>query len=163
LNIVRKHTATQPRSDLIILGCGTNDVWRGFQGRTEQAVSLDEYAANYDAILRLVSKHARTVACIAETPFGWDANLDATAMNAELARYNATARRLATEYGASFLDVWPDFVATARRLGAGADPGPGNPSLWSDGVHLSELGDALLLRLAERHLEANNVIAKLTT
>lgn len=43
--------------DLAFLGCGTNDVWRGFQGRTAEAVDPEEFAEHYATML-----HALTAA-----------------------------------------------------------------------------------------------------
>lgn len=42
--------ALQP--DWLSIKIGINDVWRQVQGRREQAVLLDEYAATYDRLLR---------------------------------------------------------------------------------------------------------------
>lgn len=147
-----------PRADLVFLGCGINDVWRGFQGRSAEAVGLAEFAENYREAVRLLSGSARRVVCVGETPFGWDAELDVTAMNAELLRYNDAAAQIASGESAGFLDVWPAFTATARQLAAYSD----GPALWSDGVHLSEQGDALMLALVEAHLRETGAIAALT-
>ncbi|GLL02124.1 DUF459 domain-containing protein [Dactylosporangium matsuzakiense] len=148
----------QRRIDLAYIGCGINDVWRGFQGRSAEAVDFTEFTENYREAVRLLARTARQVICVGETPFGWDAELDVAAMNAELARYNAAASRIASEASADFLDAWPAFSTTARQLAAYASAS----SLWSDGVHLSEQGDALMLQLAERHLRDRGVIASLT-
>lgn len=61
-------------------------------------------------------------------------------MNETLARYNQTAIRPATGRGARFLDVWVPFITAARQLATASAA----RRLWSDGVHLSELGDALM-------------------
>jgi acetyltransferase-like isoleucine patch superfamily enzyme/lysophospholipase L1-like esterase len=148
-----------PQADLVFLGCGINDVWRGFQGRSAEAVGLAEFTENYREAVRLLTGTARRIVCIGETPFGWDADLDVTAMNAELLRYNSAAARIASDESASFLDVWPAFTASARQL---AVYSPGSV-LWSDGVHLSEQGDALMLQLVEAYLRENGTIAALTS
>lgn len=59
---------------------------------------------------------------------------------------------------AQFLDVWSPFTAARHIAPAVAD----NPvGLWSDGVHLTELGDTVLLGQAERLLAEHRVIKKL--
>jgi len=82
---------------------------------------------------------------------------------AELQRYNRLAQRAATAKGADFIDVWPVFTATAEQLAGWADATPPPGQLWCDGAHLSELGDALMLRLVRQHLESTGAIDALTT
>lgn len=160
LQVVRDHTGPQhPPTEVSVLGCGINDVWRGFQGRLTEAVDLPEFVTNYRAILDLLTENSRQVICIAETPFGWDDALDITAANTALQQYNAAAAQLATTAGATFIDVWPTFTTTARRLAPGAVRS--GLSLWSDGVHLSELGDALLHDLTRP--EVDDAVARMTT
>lgn len=150
--------------DLAFLGCGINDVWRGFQGRTSEAVDADEFVANYREILRLLTTSARRVVCISETPFGWDTDgLDIRAMNRELARYNALAAQASADARAQFLDIWPAFTTTAAQLAAWSPHTRPDATLWSDGVHLSEHGDVLLLQLVEQHLRTTNLIGELTS
>jgi lysophospholipase L1-like esterase len=74
-------------------------------------------------------------------------------MNVELARYNAVAARVAQEFGVSMLDIWTPFLAQAesRRLS-------GAPSLWSDGVHLSEDGDATMVMFIGNALHEDRII-----
>jgi acetyltransferase-like isoleucine patch superfamily enzyme/lysophospholipase L1-like esterase len=158
--IVERAAAEGRRYDVAFLGCGINDVWRGFQGRTSEAVGRDEYARNYAGMLATLTLMARHVICIVETPFGPIEEPDTVvAMNAELAAYNVLAASAAQDAGALFLDVWGPFTTAARHLASAA---PGNPahgqSLWSDGVHLSELGDALMLRQIEAFLAAHCII-----
>ncbi|ETA00768.1 hypothetical protein CcI156_18190 [Frankia sp. CcI156] len=164
LGIVRGTLPPEGRVfDLAFLGCGINDVWRGFQGRAHEAVDADEFDANYREMLRLLTAGARRVICISETPFGWDdTGLDIDAMNNELARYNTLAARAATDAGAQFLDVWPAFTTTAHALAGWSPATRPDQTLWSDGVHLSELGDALLLRLVDQHLHETDLITDLT-
>lgn len=164
LGIVRDTLPAEGRAfDLAFLGCGINDVWRGFQGRAREAVDADEFDANYREMLRLLTAGARRVICISETPFGWDdTGLDIDAMNSELARYNTLAARATADAGAQFLDVWPTFTTTAHALAGWSPATRPDETLWSDGVHLSELGDALLLRLVEQHLRETELITGLT-
>ncbi|MFJ5733961.1 GDSL-type esterase/lipase family protein [Streptomyces microflavus] len=141
--------------DLVFLGVGINDVWRRFQNRTSEAVELDEYTRHLTGMLDQLSGYARRIVVVSETPFGPIEDPETvTAMNAELARYNAAAAQAAAAHGALFLDVWGPFT-TAARLG-------GHPAgLWSDGVHLTELGDTVLLQQAERLLAEHRIVEKL--
>ncbi|MFC5720867.1 hypothetical protein ACFP1Z_11885 [Streptomyces gamaensis] len=80
-------------------------------------------------------------------------------MNAELATYNEASRAAAATHGALLLDVWTPFTATARHLPPLDGDGP--ISLWSDGAHLTELGDTVLLQQAERLLAEQRIVEKL--
>ncbi|MGB6164291.1 MAG: GDSL-type esterase/lipase family protein [Pseudonocardiaceae bacterium] len=147
--------------DLAFLGCGINDVWRGFQGRTTEAVGPEEFAEHYAAMLHALTSCSRWVICIAETPFGpIDAPETVASMNTELARYNKLAAQSAVQAGALFLDVWGPFMAAARQL-ATAPTEHGVQMLWSDGVHLSELGDALMLHQVEAFLSEHRIVHSL--
>lgn len=158
--IVERDLATGADYDLVFLGCGINDVWRRFQGRLSEAVDLDEYTQHLEAILGRLCGSTRTTVVMSETPFGLLEDPDTVAaMNAELARYNEAARAAAAAHGALFLNVWDPFTAAARHL-APAD-GDDPAGLWSDGVHLTELGDTLLLQQAERLLAEHRIIDRL--
>jgi acetyltransferase-like isoleucine patch superfamily enzyme/lysophospholipase L1-like esterase len=158
--IVGQAVGEDRRYDAAFLSCGINDVWRGFQGRTSEAVGPDEYARHHAGMLATLATRSRQVICIAETPFGPIAGPgQVAAMNAELARYNALAAQAASAAGALFLDVWGPFTAAARHLATAADGHPGaGQSLWSDGVHLSELGDALMLAQVEEFLHTHRIM-----
>jgi acetyltransferase-like isoleucine patch superfamily enzyme len=147
--------------DLVFFGCGINDVWRRFQGRTTEAVDLDEYTRHLATMLDQLSDHARQIIVVSETPFGpIAAPATVGEMNGELARYNEAAAKTAADHGALFLDVWPPFTAAARHLApTAAEDDP--VSLWSDGVHLTELGDTVLLQQAERILAEHRIIETL--
>jgi len=160
--IVERDRATGADYDLVFLGVGINDVWRRFQGRLPEAVDLDEYTQHLEAMLDGLGGFARTTIVMSETPFGPLENPGTVAaMNAELTRYNEAARAAAVTSGALFLDIWSPFTAAARHLqpAYGDDP----TGLWSDGVHLTELGDTLLLQQAERLLAEHRIIDKLLT
>lgn len=147
--------------DLAFLGCGINDVWDGFHGRTAEAVDAGEFAEHYATTLHVLTGCSRQVICIAETPFGpIDAPETVAAMNTELARYNKLAAAVALHAGALFLDVWGPFTAAARQL-ATAPPDHSVQTLWSDGVHLSELGDALMLHQVEAFLAERRIVQSL--
>lgn len=142
--------------DLVFLGCGINDVWRHFQGRTAEAVDLEEYTRHLNDMLDQLSGYTRQIVVVSETPFGPVEDSDTvSAMNAELARYNAAAHAAAAAIGALFLDVWTPFTAAARHFAG--EPG----ALWSDGVHLSELGDTVLLQQTERLLAEHRIVEEL--
>lgn len=156
LQIVRDNTGPQHPTAVTVLGCGINDVWRGFQGRHAEAVDLAEFTTNYRTMVELLTANSRQLICVAETPFGWDDTLDIPAANTALQQYNRVAAQIATSAGATFIDVWPAFTTVARQL-----PGGNGLSLWSDGVHLSEHGDALLHDLVDADL--HEVVARMTT
>ena len=144
LDVVRHTIRAQPAGpDLAVLGVGINDVWRCFQGRPELAVHAGEFRANYAELTEGLSAWAGQVLCVSETPFGWDDALDAAAMNRQLARYNGDAAAIAGSHGIEVVDLWEPVMAAARELGPGLSP-------WTDGAHLSELGDMIVAREVER-------------
>jgi acetyltransferase-like isoleucine patch superfamily enzyme/lysophospholipase L1-like esterase len=143
------------RYDLVLFSGGINDVWRRFQGRLGEAVDIEAFEANYRQALVRLATVSRSIICLAETPVGTP---DANAINAELARYNAVAARVAREHGSDFVDLWAPFLASAesrRAIGA--------RSLWSDGVHLSEDGDATLSVLVGNVLFGRGLLERLLT
>lgn len=141
LRVVRA-AADLPGPDLAVLGVGINDVWRCFQNQPSQAVRLAEYQSNYTALLSALTGWAPKVLCVTETPFGWDDTLDVIGMNKQLAEYNAAAITIAGQYGIPVADLWRPVLAAARLLSPGLSP-------WSDGVHLSEIGDTIVAREVE--------------
>lgn len=128
-----------------VLGVGINDVWRCFQERADLAVDPDEYRENYSALIDELSGWADQVICVSETPFGWDDTLNVAAMNRQLTRYNEIAAAVATEHGVPMVDLWHPVLTAAQQLGADLSP-------WSDGVHLSEIGDTIVARQVENAL-----------
>ncbi|GAA3086885.1 hypothetical protein GCM10020000_86990 [Streptomyces olivoverticillatus] len=144
--------------DLVFLGCGINDVWRRFQNRLPEAVDLGEYTRHMNTMLEQLTGYTRQVIVIGETPFGLAEDPETVAaMNTELARYNEAARTAAAAHGALFLSVWAPFTAAARHLPADDVTG----GVWSDGVHLTELGDTILLQQAEHLLTEHRIIEAL--
>ncbi|PIB11817.1 hypothetical protein B1C81_00895 [Streptomyces sp. HG99] len=142
----------------MFLGCGINDVWRRFQNRLSEAVDLEEYTRHITTMLEQLTGYSRQVIVVSETPFGpiEDPGI-VTAMNIELARCNEAARKAAAAHGALLLDVWTPFTAVARHLPADDQAG----RVWSDGVHLTELGDTVLLQHAERLLAEHRIVEML--
>ncbi|MCX4094562.1 GDSL-type esterase/lipase family protein [Nocardia sp. alder85J] len=166
LGHVTAATSTSPRYDVAVLGCGINDVWRGFQGRASEAVDHDEYTRNYQDMLDLLTGHSRRVICIGEPPFGWEPGIDTAAANTVLTRYNTTAAELAARAGAEFIDVWSAFTRTAQLLSTWSPTAPAEPagaSPWSDGVHLSDIGDELMRELVGASVTDAKLIENLTT
>lgn len=144
LRVVRETVAADTSGpDLAVLGVGINDVWRCFQNRRDQAVQLAEYRSNYTALLFALTGWAGQVLCVTETPFGWDDMLDVIAMNEQLSEYNATATTIARQHGIPVADLWQAVLAASRQFSSGLSP-------WSDGAHLSELGDTIVAREVEK-------------
>jgi acetyltransferase-like isoleucine patch superfamily enzyme/lysophospholipase L1-like esterase len=132
------------RFDITFLGCGINDVWRHFQGRGDESVSIDEFEANYKEILEFLIKNSTYVICISETPFNLQ---DAEQMNIKLKKFNKVAQNCALALSSEYLDVWTIFTKVSRNIKSKRKKGEVDISLWSDGVHLSEFGDTLLAKL----------------
>ncbi|MBF6171050.1 DUF459 domain-containing protein [Nocardia blacklockiae] len=152
------------RWDLAVLGVGINDVWRHHQGRLDEAVGIEEYDTNLRAALDLLTSRSRRVIVVGEPPMGWEPGIDVAAANTDLHAYNRCARRAADDANAHFIDVWEPVVYAATCLGwQPTAPTAGSPSVWSDGVHLSEYGDELLREVIDRHVTDRNLIDDLLT
>jgi lysophospholipase L1-like esterase len=141
--------------DLVFVGCGINDVWRAFQQRPE-AVGRDEYLRLMDMTVDRLRRTCGQVIVVGETPFGPVSEQPAVeAMNTELAAYTTAVQGLADAHGAVFVTMWEPFLEAAARLG------PHDP-LWSDGVHMSDLGDTLIVHQVERALAEHAIIERLS-
>lgn len=158
--------------DLVFFSVGMNDVWRGFQqGRRNEAVGAEEFGENYAATLDVLSEQARGIACIGQTPFGpIDEPSVVATMNSELARYDAIAAEIAKERGICFIDVSTTFIAlrdqwsrVPSKKDSNRDSLDNDRTLWTDGVHLSELGDAVMLDQIENFLTEREVVSLLLT
>jgi lysophospholipase L1-like esterase len=137
--------------DLVFVGCGINDVWRRYQQRPDEAVGLDEYARLMEAVIGRLARTCRHVIVVGETPFGPVAEPEVVdAMNTDLATYTTALQRLAVRAGAGFVGLWEPFLQASALLGPAG--------LWTDGVHLSELGDTLIVQQVERALTGQAVL-----
>src|ERR1035441_7632022 len=112
-------------------------------------------------MLRLLTSAARRVICIGETPFGWEPSIDVHEANTELQDYNTLAAKAAADAGAQFVDPFRAFTSTARQLTAGTPATRPETALWSDGIHLSELGDTLLFQIVARSEEHTSELQSL--
>ncbi|WP_194838903.1 GNAT family N-acetyltransferase [Nocardia sp. XZ_19_369] len=148
--------------DLALVECGTNDVLRRAQGRNCEAVDIEEFTRNLRAILDHLASRSRRVVLLAAPPVGPTISLSAEAINRDLIAYNRVARTVARDAGALSVDCWGAFVTTAALLCE--QPGNHNRqrSPWlADGIHLSAIGDELILRNLEATLIGQHVIAGL--
>jgi lysophospholipase L1-like esterase/predicted nucleotidyltransferase len=138
--------------DLVFVGCGSNDVWRRYQRRPDEAVSLAEYLRLMEALIGRLARTCRHVIVVGETPFGPVAEPDVVdAMNTDLATYTTAVHRLADRAGTWFVSLWEPFLQAASLLGP-------EDALWSDGVHMSELGDTLIVQQLERVLTGRAIV-----
>lgn len=147
--------------DLALVECGTNDVLRRAQGRDREAVDIEEFARNLRAILGHLASRSRRVLLLATPPVGRTIGLNAEAINRDLIAYNHVARTIARETGALFVDCWGAFVTTAALLGEQSNQALSVSPWLADGIHLSPIGDELILRNLEATLIGQHVIASL--
>jgi acetyltransferase-like isoleucine patch superfamily enzyme/lysophospholipase L1-like esterase len=147
--------------DLTIFGCGINDVWRKFQNRLDEAVPLDEFQIKCENILSILEKNSRYIICVSETPFALD---NCSEINDELIKYNEVMRKIASAKGFDFIDVFPVFQKTQQELSSWKSASEYKKDiLWSDGVHLTDLGDSLLSGILMNHIKEQNIISRLLT
>jgi acetyltransferase-like isoleucine patch superfamily enzyme/lysophospholipase L1-like esterase len=152
LPVCHEMAAHGPAYDIAFFGCGLNDVWRGFQGKTDAAVDLEEFARNVQESLGLLATTTRKLVYVEETPFGRELEeLPTARMNHVLEQYMAAARGVAAAMGAEYVPVTRAFLRTAATLAPQDD-------LWADGVHLSRLGDQLLTHLVLEHLRSRGTV-----
>ncbi len=152
-------TRTQgERYDVAYTGCGLNDVWRGFQGRTDDAVGIDEYRKNVGEIVARLKSSSRRVVFLGETPFALPVD-ELDEMNRELRGYAEAARAVCVAQGAEFVDCYGPFVEHVRMT-AGIDE-EHSPGLWGDGIHLSDQGDALMVRILLSHADSSQLFTDL--
>ncbi len=150
-NVAKAAGVPEPRCDVAYIGCGLNDIWRGFQGRDNEAVDIVEYEKNVsDAVAKLKS-FSRRVVFLGETPFDLPV-YQLPEMNAQVRRYAQVARSVCAAHGVEYLDCYEPFVERAHMMAAYDDAH--RPQLWADGVHLSDYGDELMLQLLLSHAEA---------
>ena len=158
---------TEKRWDLTVYGAGINDVWRGYQQRLTEAVGIDEFDTNLRAALEILTSRSRQVVVVGEPPIGWEPGITVPPANDDIAAYNQRARRAAHDHGARYIDVYDEVVFGATCLGWSPDaptqPPAGTPSMWSDGVHLSEHADEVLRALIDDHLSEHRTIEGLLT
>lgn len=155
-NLCRELEARNVPLDVTFFGCGLNDVWRGFQGKMDDAVDLPEFVDNVSTCLSALKKISRQVIYVEETSFGLDVEgLPTREMNIELARYMAAVRGIVAEKECDLVPVTRNFERAARAL----EP---ETSLWKDGVHLSGFGDHFLGMLIIDHLRSKRTVERLS-
>ncbi len=148
------------RFDLVFFACGINDVWRHFQGRIAEEVDITEYEVNYGKALSMLKQCARSVISLSETPFGLP---DSAEMNNVLHDYNCVANAVAARQRIDYIDLYTPFMRAAQEFAAGKGDEQNRKSLWSDGIHLSELGDAFVTRRILNYIDSHNVFSDLQT
>lgn len=148
------------RCDVGLFGAGINDVWRGFQGNSEQAVGVSEFRRNIRDSITQLKAMSRKALCIGETPFGWVDGCDVEAMNEALAEYNDVSRQEAADAGVVFVDVWTRFAHTVQLSRRGNGP---REDVWSDGVHMAPFGDEIIATCMVDALMRNGIIDELSS
>lgn len=129
----------------IIIGVGTNDARRsdGPEGGLE--IPLDEYSNNIRLLLRKAANTAKHCVIASVLPVDERKTCPLAGLyykNEELHGYWAAQKRLCAEAGATFLDFW-STVMKGR--------GP-RRRLFSDGLHLTARGHAVLFEAAEKRI-----------
>jgi len=109
----------------------------------------------------------RRIVVIVEPPIGWDPTIDVAAANGVLTEYNQRARRAAADHDAVFVDIWDDITYVATCFGwspaTPTAPAAEAPSVWADGVHLSEQGDETVRHITDQAITAHRVLDGLLT
>lgn len=126
--------ALQP--DWLSVKIGINDVWRQVQGRRDQAVLLDEYAATYDRLLRR-TREATPARLILMEPYVIEQER-ADPFRAIIDSYLPVIHRLATEFNAILIETQVAFDEALAAQPA---------AFWAnDRVHPNMPGHAVIAR-----------------
>ena len=131
----RDVTARDPQWVSICIGI--NDVWRQFDtpGIPENAVSLEEYERNVEAMILQVKDRVKGIFLM--TPYYMEPNQD-DPMRARMDEYGAVCRRLAEKHGCIFVDIqamYDRFFAYRHS----------SRIAW-DRVHPNQMGATLMAR-----------------
>jgi lysophospholipase L1-like esterase len=147
-------TQQPPYPDVSFICVGINDVMRKFQGRLSEAVNFDEFSARYSQVIEEAQRRSRLVFCLGEPLV--NVNDDAPAINAALKTYNDEIESLVNRRRSSnifYIDLFNHFERVHANLSAYS----GCESLWSDGVHLSDIGNTLAADIIMKHLERDDI------
>ncbi|MBI3986603.1 MAG: SGNH/GDSL hydrolase family protein [Lentisphaerae bacterium] len=132
--------------DILHINCGLHDLRRDF-GQSVSAIPLRQYEENVRAILRrLKTETQATIIWASTTPVNQDwhhRNKGFDRMEADVAAYNAAARKVAEQWGVPIDDL---FAAVQQ---AGRDS-----LLRPDGVHFTPDGCDLLGRTVAKFIES---------
>jgi len=138
-------------SDVSLICVGINDVMRKYQGLPDQHVSFDEFAERYTSVLSLLKTKSKIILCLGEPLVQVQ---DSHAINQELYTYNNFIKDLAdSATGIFYIDLFKTFKDTHSALSSRGS----QHSLWTDGVHLSDLGNALAADTIVKALEQEEV------
>lgn len=124
-------------SDLTFIGCGTNDLWRSFQGRAEEAVGELEFAENISSMVEIARTRSQAIYLVSPPPMNASIH---SSMNLSLHRYNEALQEVATREGCHYLDLFTPLITAYRRL----SKRNATETLWIDEAHLSPLGDMVV-------------------
>ena len=151
LKIIRNNTHQETTYDLIFFGCGINDIWRKYQGRTDEAVSSEEYENNIKLAISLLKKISHHICLVNETPVRID---DYENINNELQNYNEISKKIAIEDSLHYIDLFSEFQQYDYIKSKVHND---FNSLWSDGVHLSIVGDELIYQVIMKYINDSNI------
>jgi putative heme-binding domain-containing protein len=127
------------------VGVSTIVAWFGQVEALDDTKTVNDFAAAYGKLLDEFQKTTPRLVVIAPPPFEKPAGKwapDNTRRNARVREFAAVARRLATERGAMFVDL---FTPLAAR-------GTGQPRLTEDGMHFTPEGQCIVAEVIARQL-----------
>jgi len=123
---------------VVVIYVGINDVWHKTTHGT--GTDIDKYEKFYVAIIKkLQAKNIRVVVCTPSV-IGEKKN-NANPQDADLDRYSAVIRKLATAYNCTLVDLRAVFAQYEKENNTGDSE---SGILTSDRVHLNEKGNQLV-------------------
>ncbi len=140
--------------DVSFVCVGINDIWRKYQGRQNDAVTLNEYSRLYQDTLNNIKKKSRLIFCIGEPLIS--VGNDSNNINSEIKEYNVFLKNICsqdTSGNVHYIDLFDEFKRVSQIIAA-YNP---DESLWIDGVHLTPIGNTLATNIIIRYLEKESI------
>jgi lysophospholipase L1-like esterase len=137
---VHASLSVAPNPTVSIVCVGINDCMRAFQGRHAEGVEMNEFIERYSRIVDALCSRSRLAVCICE-PIG-DVGEDTVAIREKLKRYNGSIASLVSQSERKNLTC-VDLFTRFDEVNAALSTRASQPPLWTDGVHLSEIGNLL--------------------
>jgi len=148
---VEKFCKKSLSADVSLICVGINDVMRKYQGLPDQHVLFDEFAERYTSVLSSLKTKSKIILCLGEPLVQVK---DSDEINKELYTYVSFIKDLSdSATGIYYIDLFNIFKDTHSALSSRGSP----HSLWTDGVHLSDLGNALAADTIMKALEQEEV------
>jgi hypothetical protein len=136
----------------VIVMIGSNDRQQMVVGGKREDARTETWTAEYERRVTALAKSIRDK----ELPLFWVGNLPfkSSAMSSDMIAFNDIYRRIATEAGGEFIDVWDGFVDESGTFAAAGPDMNGQPAQLraSDGINVTRQGRRKIAFYVEKPL-----------